>query len=285
MEVNIIFQNESKIDENNNFGVEFKNNQEILELFFNQKRDYYLTNAITFIRNNYDQKIKDLEDLAKKHIKENKQKEFKVSFPEDIGIDYGNDNLLGKYFKKYPYKLDKTKMELYKKKYKYFNTGTEKEDEFEVYDAMEHLKAGIVYKAVKKNTKDAYSEIGFKLTAGRKIEIKLARSTNQELRSYYYDWNNAIFIKVGDAWKKSNSRWIGQAERVKKSLKGRLQAQVDEFVGYYISLFFKTRPKELIMMNSDNYSTLTDAEKKFVVMAFYSNGCFNIHWPGYPYNI
>ena len=98
MEVNIIFQNESKIDENNNFDVEFKNNQEIIELFFNQKRDYYLTNAIAFIRNNYDQKIKDLEDLAKKHIKENEQKEFKPPFPEAIGIDYGNNNLLGKYF-------------------------------------------------------------------------------------------------------------------------------------------------------------------------------------------
>ena len=123
------------------------------------------------------------------------------------------------------------------------------------------------------------------MTAARKIEIKLARSTNQELRSYYYDWNNAIFIKVGDAWKKSNSGWIGQAERVKKSLKGRSQAQVDKFVGYYISLFFRTRPKELVMMNSDNYSTLTDAEKKFVEMTFYSNGRFSIHWPGYPLNI
>ena len=79
-------------------------------------------------------------------------------------------------------------MELYKKK---INTDTDKEDEFEVYDAIEHLKTGIVYKAVKKNTKNAYSEIGFKLTAGRKIEIKLARSTNQILRSYYYDWSNA----------------------------------------------------------------------------------------------
>ena len=176
-------------------------------------------------------------------------------------------------------------MELYKKKYKYFNTDTDKEDEFEVYDAIEHLKAGIVYKAVKKNTKDAYSKIGFKFTAGRKIETKLARSTNQILRSYYYDWNNAIFIKVGDVWKESNSGWIGQAERVKNSLKGRSQAQVDKFVCYYISLFFRTRSKELVMMNSDNYLTLTDAEKKFVVMAFYSSSRFSIHWPGYPYNI
>ena len=68
-------------------------------------------------------------------------------------------------------------------------------------------------------------------------------------------------------------------------MKGRSQAQVDKFVGYYISLFFKTRPKEFVMMNSDNYSTLTDAEKKFIVMPFFSGGRFNIHWPGNPYNI
>ena len=34
MEVNVIFQNESKIDENNSFDVEFRNEQEIIEVFF-----------------------------------------------------------------------------------------------------------------------------------------------------------------------------------------------------------------------------------------------------------
>ena len=37
MEVNIIFQNESEIDENNNFNIEFKNEQEIIELFLARK--------------------------------------------------------------------------------------------------------------------------------------------------------------------------------------------------------------------------------------------------------
>ena len=37
MEVNIIFQNESEIDENNNFHIEFKNEQEIIELFLARK--------------------------------------------------------------------------------------------------------------------------------------------------------------------------------------------------------------------------------------------------------
>ena len=49
MEVNIVFQNESAIDENNSFNIEFKNEEEIIEVLFNQKRDYYITNAIAFI--------------------------------------------------------------------------------------------------------------------------------------------------------------------------------------------------------------------------------------------
>ena len=68
MEINIIFQNKSKIDENNSFDVEFRNEQEIIELFFNQKTDYYLTNAVVYIENrvNYSKEIKDLEKNSKK---------------------------------------------------------------------------------------------------------------------------------------------------------------------------------------------------------------------------
>ena len=183
--MNIIFQNESKIDENNNFDVQFKNNQEIIEIFFNQKRDYYLTNAIAFIKNNYEKEIYDIEKIAKKHIAE---KEFKPPFPEDIGIDYSSDELFKKLYKKYPYELDKTKLHTYKKKLNILIPIRKKIDEFEVYDALEHLKAGIFYKPSEKNTLDLYSEIGFKLTTGRKIEIKLAASTSQDLRFHNYYW-------------------------------------------------------------------------------------------------
>ena len=34
MEVSVIFQSESEIDENNNFDVEFKNENEIIEIIF-----------------------------------------------------------------------------------------------------------------------------------------------------------------------------------------------------------------------------------------------------------
>ena len=80
MEVNIIFQNESSIDENNSFDLEFKNEDEIIEVLFNQKRDHYITNAIAFLENkkNYSKAIKDLESVAEKHLPEEKKINIKL---------------------------------------------------------------------------------------------------------------------------------------------------------------------------------------------------------------
>ena len=78
MEVNIVFQNESAIDEKNSFNRELKNEEEIIEVLFNQKRDYYITNAIAFIENkkNYSKVIKDLESIAEKHLAEEKKNKY-----------------------------------------------------------------------------------------------------------------------------------------------------------------------------------------------------------------
>ena len=46
MDVNVIFNNVVPIDENKNFVVHFKNEEEILSLFLNKKKDYYITNGI-----------------------------------------------------------------------------------------------------------------------------------------------------------------------------------------------------------------------------------------------
>ena len=90
MEVNIIFQNESKIDENNSFDVDFRDEQEIIEVFFNQKRDYYLTNAIAFIESkvNYSKDIRDLETTVKKHLDEGKKGVYNTPMPNVGGISY-----------------------------------------------------------------------------------------------------------------------------------------------------------------------------------------------------
>ena len=162
MEVNAIFQSESKIDENNDFEVEFKNGQEIIELFFNKDREYYMSNAIAFVKNKnftYDTAVFDLETIAKRHLPE---KKFNPPFAKQIAIDHSQEGLTTKYYKKYAHKLDTSKIQTYKKKYKYFNTDTKKVEEFEAYDVISHMKAGVIYKASDTDSSDLYSEINFK---------------------------------------------------------------------------------------------------------------------------
>ena len=119
MEVNIIFQNESKINENNSFDVEFKNEQEIIEVFFNQKRDYYLTNAIAFIKNkvNISKELKELESIAKKHINEEKYKVYNTITPAILEINYNQNpkKMEEDFFSKPIDEQDATLMRLYKK--------------------------------------------------------------------------------------------------------------------------------------------------------------------------
>ena len=119
MEVNIIFQNESKINENNSFDVEFKNEQEIIEVFFNQKRDYYLTNAIAFIKSkvNISKELKELESIAKKHINEEKYKVYNTITSAILEINYNSNpkKMEEDFFSKPIDEQDATLMRLYKK--------------------------------------------------------------------------------------------------------------------------------------------------------------------------
>ena len=125
MEINIVFQNEGSIDKNNSFDIEFKNEEEIIEVLFNQKRDYYITNAIAFIENKkiYSKAIKDLESIAEKHLAEEKRKSYKIPLSNEGGISYNDNKSLYdvKYIGNYGYYLDTTLMHLYRKTYKYIN--------------------------------------------------------------------------------------------------------------------------------------------------------------------
>ena len=80
MEVNVIFQNAAAVDQNNNFDIAFQNEEEILELFFNRKKDHCITNLIIFIENkiSYTKAINGLETIAKKHLDEEKRVVFKT---------------------------------------------------------------------------------------------------------------------------------------------------------------------------------------------------------------
>ena len=68
MEVNVIFADKVKVDDRNNFRIDFQNEDRIIELLLNRKKDYYVTNAITFMKNekNYSQATKKTRGYSKK---------------------------------------------------------------------------------------------------------------------------------------------------------------------------------------------------------------------------
>ena len=117
MEVGVIYQSESIIDENNNFKIEFRNEQEIVELLFKENRDFYLANAIAFVKNKFDKDFIELEEKVHKA-------ETSFPFPPQIEIDYSNQFLLDKILNKYAYVLDDTTNN-YLKQITYFDIESE----------------------------------------------------------------------------------------------------------------------------------------------------------------
>ena len=116
MEVGVIYQSESIIDENNNFKIEFRNEQEIVELLFKENRDFYLANSIAFVKNKFDEEIFKLEEKVNKG-------ETSFPFPQ-IEIDYSNQFLLDKKINKCAYVLEDTTKN-YLKQITYFDTENE----------------------------------------------------------------------------------------------------------------------------------------------------------------
>ena len=281
MEVNIIFQNESKIDENNSFDVEFRNEQEIIEFFFNQKRDYYLTNAVAYIENkvNYSKEIKDLEKIAKKHLDEEKTKKYTSLISDTGGTSY---NVFKKYYDGkhvgfFAYKMNKEQMDLFKRTYKYLNTKKSKLEEFRVYDFLKHLREGVnyEYKHFKRGYKpDPYSALNLKLINNYTVvDVSLKPSFDQSLRLYIYEWNNTLFMKIGNRWEKSDSGWVFHAHKLTIKMKKERKSQLDinKAVGKLIANYLLGNEKALVMIHLLNYNKLNETEKKFVFIVLNSD--------------
>ena len=49
MDVNVIFQNTVSLDDKRNFLVKFKDEEKIINVLLNRKKDYFITNAIIYI--------------------------------------------------------------------------------------------------------------------------------------------------------------------------------------------------------------------------------------------
>ena len=112
MDVNVIFNNIVPIDENKNFVVRFKNEEEIVSVLLNKKKDYFMTNAIIYIndpeKDNKDTdivKVKKLEEEAKKHIKMEEDNKFDTIFAKNFMIVLGEDFLTDSFRPTYYFKF------------------------------------------------------------------------------------------------------------------------------------------------------------------------------------
>ena len=56
MNVNVIFQNTVSLDDKRNFLVKFKDEEKIINVLLNRKKDYFITNAIIYINEIKDKK-------------------------------------------------------------------------------------------------------------------------------------------------------------------------------------------------------------------------------------
>ena len=90
MDVNVIFQNTVSVDNKRNFLINFKDEEKIINVLLNRKKDYFITNAIIYINEVKDKKsngqktdsdidkIKKLEKEAEKYIAMAKSKKVKT---------------------------------------------------------------------------------------------------------------------------------------------------------------------------------------------------------------
>ena len=57
MDINVIFQNTVSVDDKRNFLVNFKDEEKIINVLLNRKKDYFITNAIIYINEIKDKKV------------------------------------------------------------------------------------------------------------------------------------------------------------------------------------------------------------------------------------
>ena len=218
MEVNVIFADKAKVDDRNNFRIDFQNEDRIIELLLNRKKDYYVTNAITFMENekNYSQAIKNLGAIAKKYLDAERlgyiESIIYSSIPLDILLDeqlFERDSVAF-----WDYAMQKDDMKKYIKEYRYLNTTTHKIETFKLYDFLKHIRYGVNFNLsnARKWIAAPISNLEFKLVENdTKILVKRTPSLDQTLRYYMYEWANTIMVydKAKNSWIKSKTWWGG----------------------------------------------------------------------------
>ena len=223
MEVNAIFADVVKIDERNNFKINLENEDEIIELLLNRKKDYYLTNAITYIENQrvLSQAIKDLGKIAKKHLNAERNNYLDLIIYSSLRLVFvTNGQILDKntipfWF----YSVNLNDFKKYKKEYKYLDTAANEIKTFRVYDFLQHIQDGVSYQKIKLEAWIAapIESVNLKLIENdTKILAKCNPSNDQTLGYWIYNWANTILF-YDDEFKQlhaTSTGWVEQFRRI-----------------------------------------------------------------------
>ena len=168
----------------------------------NRKTDYYLTNAIAFIKSKgktYSKAIKDLEEIAKEQLQLEKDNKVSTMINSSIQLDYViNESLYNsKIVPTWNFDFDEKEKEKYVKEYRYLDTADDKIKKFKTYDFLSHLRNGLDFNKTSQVTSQPrpVDKINFKLIGkDTKIAVRLEASQDLNFKKWMYEWDNTIML-------------------------------------------------------------------------------------------
>ena len=293
MDVNVIFQNSVPIDNNKNFLVKFRDQENIMSLLLNRKKDYFITNAIIYIKTNdkddddddNEKKIKDLEENAKKYKAVEENKKFETIITKKFVLSYDNLGYRSTFKPTYNFKFDEDQMEKYLKRYKYYDTKNRKIDVLKAYDLLANLRQGLVY-YYDKSTKGTWSqspidEITFTLNKSEtQIKVVAIKTAHISYIDYLYKWANRLIMIDTNNFKlvASLTGWVQVFRRILKGLDGFTQAQTASILRAAFAKYFLDNPKALVIAHTKNYQKLNDNEKRLVSFIVTDDGYLRVNY-------
>ena len=207
MDVNVIFNNIVSLDEKKNFIVNFKNEEEIVSVLLNKKKDYFIVNGIIYINDVKNDKkdtdiakVKKLEEEAEKHIEMVKNNKFDTTMAKNFFLSFGEDYLISSFKPTYYFKLEEKEMKDFLKTYKYYNIKNQKIENFAAYILFTHLVYGTGFVLDKKQKlkpewpAPPIDRINFKLSQDETKVIGTCRNINTTYVENIYSWANKFVI-------------------------------------------------------------------------------------------
>ena len=297
MDVNVIFQKTVSVDDKINFLVNFKDEEKMINVLLNRKKDFFITNAIIYINEIKDKKnngqktdsdidkIKKLEKEAEKNIAMAKSKKFKTIVSKNFPLSYNKDFYIKSFKPEYNFKFDKKEMKIFLTSYKYYNIKNKKIEYFKAYDLLKYLRYGLIYKYDLNSKKGWYNpaidQTTFKISENEKnIEVSCQKTKNKTYINYLYSWANRLVVidTLNLKLISSLTGWLQIFRRILEGLDGFTQAETAKVLREAFASYFLNKPNALVISHIKNYQKLSDIDKRLVYFIVTEDGYLTVNF-------